>query len=232
MSRPFAYRIFFDVSHETEGSAAGYFRMTGNYGGMIVVKIGQTKSVPAEAIAHLLAHEAVHMFSHLQRTVRERIGAEEAIVVPGETAARILDISSFAAYQKTFMAHFAAIRTFLNSQPHRSNKFDEIPESTVAEWTRKVVEETIAYIYESRVSLAADKVGTAGSKGPTVNMGRVSFVPLSFLKNYMTTHWLTNADDQKAMGSKQGEALLDAMSGDMINLHQAVEAQVGPDKGS
>ncbi len=229
MSKPFEYQIRFDVSHETEGAAAGYFHMTGNYGGMIVIKVAEVKSASIESIAKLLVHESVHMFSHLQRTVNERIGSQEATMVPGEKAARILDISSFADYQKNFIAHFNAVRIFLNGLPHRHGKFNELPETIIDDWTRKVVEETIAYVYQERIGIAADKVRTAGSKGAVINFTQ-GFNPIAFLKDYMTKHWLTEPDDQRAMKTKDGLALLSAMSTDIQALHEAVKAQVGTDK--
>jgi len=228
-SKPFGYDIRFDLSHKTEGAAAGHFHNTGNYGGIIVIELKRTKSATTGQIAELLVHETVHMFSHLQRAVRERVGDAESTQVPDQLAGGLLDEATFAPNKKAFAPHFSAVRNFLNSQPYRSDEFSKIPESLVDDWSRMVVDETIAYVYQSRVSLALGRVKTAGVKGPKVSMG-MGFVPLQFLKNYVTEHWLTDPRDQAAMATPEGVALLKAMSPVMIDLDKAVEAQVGPDQ--
>jgi hypothetical protein len=229
MSRPFSYEVRFDVSHEPEGTAAGYFHETGNYGGIIVIKLVKTKSIGPEQLAEILVHETVHMFSHLQRAVKERVGDGESTQVPGRLAGGILNAAAFEPNKKAFAPHFAAIRDFLNTQPYRSDEFSKIPESIIDDWSRMVVDETMAYVYTSRTSLAMGRAETAGKKGPTISMG-VGFVPLQFLKNYVTEHWLTDPRDQAAMATKEGDELLKAMSPVMIDLAKAVEAQVGPDQ--
>ncbi len=228
MSKPFGYDIRFDLSHETEGAADGYFRNTGNYGGIIVIKLIRTKTASTEQIAEVLVHETVHMFSHLQRAVEERVGSAESVQVPGKQAGGLLDAAAFAANKKVFAPHFTAVLNFLNGQPHRNDSFSKIPGSVAEDWSRVLVDETIAYVYQSRLNLAIDKVRTAGKKGPRINIG-LSFSPLPFLKSYLTTHWLTDPRDQAAMATPEGTALLDAMSADMKDLDKAVEARVGPD---
>jgi hypothetical protein len=228
ISKPFGYEIRFDLSHETEGPADGQFRSTGNYGGIIVIKLARTKSASLELIAALLVHETVHMFSHMQRAVRERVGDAESTQVPGQLAGGLLDETTFAPNKKAFAPHFAAVRNFLNSQPYRSDEFSKIPESVIEDWCRIIVDETIAYVYESRVSLALGSAETAGTKGPKVSAPKMVFIPLDFFKKYVTEHWLTDTRDQAAMATPEGVALLKAMAPDMIDLDKAVEAQVGP----
>lgn len=232
MSKPFDYTIRIDVSHETGTSAGGYFHETGNYGGNIVIVIDQAKLVSEEGIATgVLVHEAVHLLSHLQRAVSERIGAREASVIPGTQAAKILDPSSFGPFKKKFAVHFHAVKDFLNSQPHRKDAFNQISDTIIDDWNRKVIEETIAYVYATRTSMAISqaKMSADKRKGPKVGVA-VGFVPMEFLKKYVNDFWLTDKDDQKAMATEKGKALLSSMSDDMTALHQAIEAQVGPDK--
>ncbi len=224
MGRPYEYHIRFDMSHETEEEADAYFHETSNYGGAIVIKVNAVKSYSSEQLAEILVHEAVHMFSHMQRTVEERIGSKEATMIPEKAAAGILNTSSFSELRKTFTVHFSAIIGFLNKQDHRKFSLDKIPASMVDEWNRKLIEETIAYEYQSRIRHAVTRTK---SKGPTITIG---FEPLGFLRSYMTKHWLKDKEDQAAMTSKEGLGLLKAMTSDMLILHENVEAQVGPFK--
>jgi hypothetical protein len=168
------------------------------------------------------------MFSHMQRAVRERVGDAESTQVPNQLAGDLLDEATFAPNKKAFAPHFAAVRNFLNSQPHRSDEFSKLPESMIEDWCRIIVDETIAYVYESRVSLALGSANTAGTKGPKVIVPKMVFIPLDFFKKYVTEHWLTDPHDQAAMATPEGVALLKAMSPVMIDLDKAVEAQVGP----
>jgi hypothetical protein len=220
MSVPFEYRLHVDLSHETEGGADAYFRHGDDYGGFMVFRIERLMAEPVERIAIVLSHESVHMLSHLQRAVQARVGEEAAAHIPGEKAAGLLDASGFASFKAAFAVHFGKVKDFLNGQEHRRHSLDKLPSGVVDDWTRKVVEETIAYVYGTRIDQALE----ARKGKPTVTL---AFEPLSFLKRYMTEQWLNDPADQAAMEKKEGKELLEGMKADMLALAGAVEAQVG-----
>jgi len=220
MSKPFEYRLYIDLSHETEGGADAYFRHTDEYGGFMVFRIEKLKGVSEKEVAITIAHESVHLFAHLQRAIRARVGDDAAMRVPGKQAATIMDVSGFSDLKTAFAGHFEKVRGFLNQQEHRRFSLDKLPAGIVDDWTRKVVEETMAFVYGSRIDQALE----AGKGKPTVT---IAFEPLTFLRRYMTEQWLNEKADQEAMDTKEGKALLEEMKADMLALADAMEKQVG-----
>jgi len=203
MSKPFEYHIYFDFSLESRGPAAAYFHGPSDYMGFIVVKVPQVKTASIDALVKVLVHEALHLYTHIQKAVQARIGQRAAVMVPSRNAAAILKTSAFSSNGKALLSHFSEIRTFLNNQSHRQLFINKFPASIVNDWTRLVIEESIAYVYQSRVDMAFSRYRTAGTRGPTVNIA-TGFVHLQFLKNYLTRHWLKDPDDQTAMATQKG----------------------------
>ncbi len=230
---PFYLKLF--VSHDSSHGEVGTYLPKDVRGGDLVFNAKMASSGSVDGLVELMSHEMVHMFSHTIRMIEGSYGKGAAQGLVHAAAFNLLSTDNFGKHKQVFKKHFTKILAFLNAQKHHKNS--PLPKSLIDDWIWLVVEEKIANSYEDRVRTATSNAKNAAAarrrktkkrkKGGVMEGGAPTISPVSFLDKYLIRFWLTNAKDKAAMRSKEGKALMKAMTADVAALHQTVEKQLG-----
>jgi len=177
-----------------------------------------------EPLADVLVHEAMHMQAHRYRSIEQKFGSRVAGETPTGAAGGLLNRSSFNPLRAVMEKHFETVAAFLNRQPHRRGSLAALSASVVKQWAELLVEEVLAYVFAERATwalaqLAASKTGAGISQ---------QFAPMTFLKRYFRTYWLSDPVDLAALRSNASDAVFKPMERDLLNLVAAVRQHFGP----
>jgi hypothetical protein len=233
VSRPFLYDVYLYLSHEPSESAGGQFRSTSS-GGHIILFTNQLSGQSPEAIASLLVHEIVHMFSDMRRKMGDMRGAQAAARVPTSGASALLDPRAVATERQPMEGHFERLIRYLNAQD--LSTFDDFPvEETADRWADLLVEEVLAYLFSDTVEEAVATYQAqqqARSGGPGVGVTPGSLVPMRFLKNYLTEFWIHDPQHRTALNTAGATRIIEEMEPDLRALVNAVRQRFAGSTGS
>ncbi len=232
MSRVFVFDLTIYLSKEPTEAAAGRYTPMGDWGGKIRLFSEHLANRSTDQISKLIAHEIFHMWSHIQEIISNKYGSDFAALVPTKEASKLLNNKSFSTYRNKMESHFKNLIFFLNTRQRQLGSLvHRSPPEIATNWSDLVVEEVGANLYADCI---ADAVATEQSKlaakkaGP--GKGGVSFYqrsdPVTFLRNYIRNHWLSNTTDRTILDSQEGKRHLNRMRDDITKLRNAIKAQM------
>ena len=161
---------------------------------------------PAD-VATVLIHEMLHMMCSRFRDIEGKFGREVARGIPTRTAGVLLDVHAFSPHRRVMKKHFSILADFLKLQP-------DIASVWADRTAGRVVEEVLSHLFHGRMMIAIDNIG-AGKTGSVVQF---EFVPMKFLEDYLSRHWLQSTEQRAAVRTPKAQQILSNMENDLNKL--------------
>src|SRR5262245_42250404 len=226
VSRPFLYDVRLFMSDQDAPFKSGDHRPIGDWASQIRLYARQIAGARPQEMVGVAIHEMTHMLRALVRSFVGKFGAAAAGEFPSRGTAALLNFSGFAANRAKMEGHFAKLVAILERQANV--RFEGNAASLIAD---KLLEEVLAYVFTTRVSgaMAEDEARKMAKKtrGPGIGVG-VGFEPMTFLKNYIRRHWLSDPALKAALETTAARRAIADMSDDLRMIVSAMEKQVGP----
>jgi hypothetical protein len=226
VSRPYLYDVRLFMSDQDAPFKNGDHRPIGDWASQIRLYARRIAGARPQEMVGVAIHEMTHMLRALVRSFVGKFGAAVAGEFPSRGTAALLNFSGFAANRAKMEGHFARLVATLERQSNV--RFEGNVASLIAD---KLVEEVLAYVFTARVSdaMAEDEARKMAKKtrGPGIGVA-VGFVPMTFLKDYIRRHWLSDPALKAALETTAAQRAIADMSDDLRVIVSAMEKQVGP----
>lgn len=224
--RPYLYDVRLFMSDQNAPFKSGDHRPIGDRASQIRLYARQVASARPQEMVGVAIHEMTHMLRALVRSFEGKFGAAAASEFPSRGTARLLNFSGFAANRAKMEGHFERFVSVLERQANV--RFERNVASFIAD---KLLEEVLAYVFTARVGEAIAEVDArkmakkTGAPGVGISVG---FAPMTFLKNYIRRHWLSDPALKTALETAAAQRPIADMSDDLRAIVGAMETQVGP----
>jgi hypothetical protein len=226
VSRPYLYDVRLFMSDQDAPFKGGDHRSIGDWASRIQLYARQISGARPQEMVGVAIHEMTHMLRALVRSFVGKFGVAAAGEFPSRGTAALLNFSGFAANRAKMEGHFARLVAILERQANI--RFEGNVASLIAD---KLLEEVLAYVFTTRVgeAMAEDEARKMAKKtrGPGIGVG-VGFEPMTFLKNYIRRHWLSDPALKAALETTAAQRAIADMSDDLRVIVGAMEKQVGP----
>jgi hypothetical protein len=226
VSRPYLYDVRLFMSDQDAPFKSGDHRPIGDWASQIRLYARRIAGARPQEMVGVAIHEMTHMLRAIVRSFVGKFGAAAAGEFPWRGTAALLNFGGFAADRAKMEGHFARLVATLQRQANV--RFEGNVASLIAD---KLLEEVLAYVFTARVSdaMAEDEARKMAKKtrGPGVGVG-VGFVPMTFLKDYIRRHWLSDPALKTALETAEAQRAIADMSDDLRAIVSAMETQVGP----
>src|SRR5215813_12999472 len=227
VARPYLYDVRLFLSDQDAPFKSGDHRPIGDWASQIRLYARQIAGARPQEMVGVAIHEMTHMLRALVRSFVGKFGAAAAGEFPSRGTAALLNFGGFAANRAKMEGHFARFVATLERQANVRFK-EGIVSSLI---TDKLLEEVLAYVFTTRVgeAMAEDEARKMAKKrrGPGIGVG-VGFVPMTFLKNYIRRHWLSDPALTPALETTAAQRAIANMSDDLRAIVSSMETQVGP----
>jgi hypothetical protein len=226
VSRPYLYDVRLFMSDQDAPFKSGDHRPIGDWASQIRLYARRIAGARPQEMVGVAIHEMTHMLRALVRSFVGKFGAAAAGEFPSRGTAALLNFSGFAANRAKMEGHFARLVATLERQSNV--RFEGNVAPLIAD---KLLEEVLAYVFTARVSdaMAEDEARKMAKKtrGPGIGVA-VGFVPMTFLKDYIRRHWLSDPALKTALETTAAQRAIADMSDDLRAIVSAMETQVGP----
>jgi hypothetical protein len=226
VSRPYLYDVRLFMSDQDAPFKSGDHRPIGDWASQIRLYARQIAGARPQEMVGVAIHEMTHMLRALVRSFAGKFGAAAAGEFPSRGTAALLNFGGFAANRAKMEGRFAMLVATLERQANI--RFEGNVAPLIAD---KLLEEVLAYVFTTRVgeAMAEDEARKMAKKtrDPGIGVG-MGFVPMTFLKNYIRRHWLSDPALTTALETTAAQRAIADMSDDLRAIVISMETQVGP----